>query len=152
MQKFIAFQPASEVFSAVMPGAGLLGLPSRNFEQLETALAQGLQESHLQKLQQSTSLPQKAIAALAGISYETLNQYRQKNKALQNAPSMRLYEFARVFERAIEVIGNQQQANAWLNEPVLALAGNTPLETMKTALGTERVMQILERLDDGAYS
>jgi putative toxin-antitoxin system antitoxin component (TIGR02293 family) len=136
---------------AVMPGANLLHMHARNPLELEQSLARGLSPDALQALRDATDLTLETIADIARISYESLNRYRKNAKPLPVEPSTRLYEFARLFERTLEIIPDRAQAQAWLREPVLALGNRSPLETLTSSLGAERVMQILERLEDGVF-
>ena len=147
-----AFIPPVSAKQAVLPGARLLKLRVRNALELERALERGLSTGSLEALREATNLNLETLAAIAQISYESLNRYRKSAKPLPAQSSARLYEFARVFERTLEVIPDREQAQAWLHEPGAAFAGRSPLETLASSLGAERVMRILERLEDGVYS
>ncbi len=151
LQAYRSFTPPSTQ-NAVLAGAGLLQLSARNALELEALLERGLRPEALQTLKEATDLSFQTLASIARISYESLNRYRKSGKALPPEASTHLYEFARLFERTLEVIPVPSEAQAWLREPVLALGNRSPLETLGSSLGAQRVMQILERLDEGVYS
>ena len=54
-----------------------------------------------------------------------------------------------VVGRAIEVIGNKDEALRWLNSPVRALNYATPLSLLDTPQGTKDVLTVLGRLEHG---
>jgi putative toxin-antitoxin system antitoxin component (TIGR02293 family) len=150
IQDHAPYTPASAVFDAVLPGAKLLKLKARNVSQLERELDKGLSMKTIESLAAVAQVSLKSLAPILGLGYSTLITYKRKSERLNPEQSARAYHFARILERATEVIGNEAQQ--WLSEPVLALAKRTPLETLHSTLGSERVLQLLERLDDGVYS
>jgi Antitoxin Xre/MbcA/ParS C-terminal toxin-binding domain len=54
-----------------------------------------------------------------------------------------------LFERAIEVLGNEQNAMRWFRSKVKGLGYNTPLECIKTVRGRQDVEAMLDRIGDG---
>lgn len=54
-----------------------------------------------------------------------------------------------VVERAIEVIGDRDDALRWLGTPVRSLNYATPISLFGTAKGRESVLQVLGRLEHG---
>jgi putative toxin-antitoxin system antitoxin component (TIGR02293 family) len=58
---------------------------------------------------------------------------------------------ARLFERAVEVLGSEQHAQKWFQSPVKGLGGKTPLEFADTEPGTQAVEAMLDRIEDGVF-
>src|SRR5260370_14903414 len=54
--------------------------------------------------------------------------------------------FDRVLERAMEVIGNQEEALRWLGTPVRALNCATPISLLRDVHGQNAVLAVLSRL------
>jgi putative toxin-antitoxin system antitoxin component (TIGR02293 family) len=148
----VTFSPPSAVYEARLPGTTLLKLKARNLQQLEEALNKGLSIKVLDSLAEKAGVDLKTLASLLGTGYSTLKTHKRTKGRLSPEQSAKAYRFARVVERATEVIGSEEDMRAWLRDPVLALAKRTPLETLTSDLGSERVLQLLERLDDGVYS
>ena len=56
-----------------------------------------------------------------------------------------------VINRAIEVIGDRQEALRWLGTPVRALGFRTPIATAATRDGQKNVLAVLDQLEHGVY-
>ena len=54
-----------------------------------------------------------------------------------------------IIERAIEVMGNKDEALKWLNSRVRALNYATPLSLLDTPKGQKAVLAVLGRLEHG---
>jgi putative toxin-antitoxin system antitoxin component (TIGR02293 family) len=53
---------------------------------------------------------------------------------------------------ALEVLGDENRANAWLNAPMPSLSYQTPISLLKTESGERRVRNLLNCIDYGVYS
>jgi putative toxin-antitoxin system antitoxin component (TIGR02293 family) len=58
----------------------------------------------------------------------------------------------RVYANAVEMIGDEERAIAWLNTSNRALAREKPLDQLDTDMGTRTVEDILGRIAYGVYS
>jgi hypothetical protein len=54
-----------------------------------------------------------------------------------------------IINRAIEVIGDEQQAMRWLGTPVRALDYATPISLLHDAPGQSQVLRVLTQLEHG---
>ena len=54
-----------------------------------------------------------------------------------------------IVERAIEVIGNREEAMRWLGTPVRALDYATPISLLHDPAGREQVIAVLTQLEHG---
>ena len=64
-------------------------------------------------------------------------------------PKMRI---SNLYDRAIEVLGDQERAEAWLKAPQKALGMKTPLQYADTEIGAREVENLLGRLEYGVFS
>ncbi len=55
----------------------------------------------------------------------------------------------RVFARAEEVIGSEEEAGRWMYEPNRALQGKSPFDLLHSDAGIRKVEQILGRMELG---
>ena len=60
--------------------------------------------------------------------------------------------FARVSEKAEEIFGSQEKAEQWLNLPNALLNGSSPAQVIKNSFESEKVMDILSRIEYGVFS
>lgn len=111
------------------------GLPRRTVDNLAHALGMSVGE----------------IARLLPISLRTLQRYQNK-QLLDKDLSDHLIQITKVFARAVEVFGTQQQAALWLKSPIMALGNVRPIEMLDTSTGAELVTTILGRIEYGVYS
>jgi putative toxin-antitoxin system antitoxin component (TIGR02293 family) len=58
----------------------------------------------------------------------------------------------RVVAQAQDVFESANPAMSWLKRPNRALAGHAPIDLLDTDAGTERVVELLDRIEYGVYS
>ena len=66
--------------------------------------------------------------------------------------SDRLYRLAHITALAINVLGTEQNAKEWLGSAQYDLAGEIPMDTMKTEIGAREVEDALNRLKFGIFA
>ena len=95
-----------------------------------------------------------AFEKAMGISLRTLQRRKREDspKRLSLEQSGRAWKFAELLEEAIEVFGNQEDAEAFFNRPALGLNQRLPIDLLSTPAGTELVETHLERLKYGVYA
>jgi putative toxin-antitoxin system antitoxin component (TIGR02293 family) len=58
----------------------------------------------------------------------------------------------RLFNRAKEVFGTDENTRGWFNARILALGGKTPLEYAQTEPGAREVENVIGRIEHGVFS
>lgn len=86
------------------------------------------------------------------IPRRTLSHRKQKGQRLTLEESDKLSRITRLTTRATETFGSQEDAALWLREPNGALAGQAPLDLLRSGEGAVLVEQILGRIDHGVYT
>ena len=56
-----------------------------------------------------------------------------------------------VIERAIETIGDQEEAMRWLGTPIRALGYVTPISKLSDEAGAREVLAVLDQLEQGVW-
>ena len=128
-----------------------LGLKAARLAQVVARVEQGLSAQALHRLMDALDIDVEAAAALVGASPRTLAR-RRKSGRLTPEESDRLYRLARLFERAVEVLGTGAEARAWLKAPQWGLGGAVPLDYAKTEPGARAVETLLDRIDYGVLA
>jgi putative toxin-antitoxin system antitoxin component (TIGR02293 family) len=77
---------------------------------------------------------------------------RKTAHRLSAGESERLVRLARVATRAEEVLGSMNKARIWMRTANRALGGASPFERLANDLGLEAVLDLLGRIEDGAFS
>ncbi len=80
---------------------------------------------------------------------ERTAQRRKEQGTLTVEESDRLARIARVTQRAVDALGDTEQARDWLRRPNRALQGMEPLELLGTDAGAELVSDELGRIEYG---
>jgi putative toxin-antitoxin system antitoxin component (TIGR02293 family) len=60
--------------------------------------------------------------------------------------------YARLFNRASEVLGGHEAAAKWLRAPALAFNRESPLDYADTEIGAREVEALLGRIEYGVFS
>lgn len=132
-----------------------------NIEQLQIsladAIAMGLPIEAIVRVKKVAGLSDEQMAQIVGMSRRTLSRRIQqgkidKTKRLTPTESDRLYRLARIIARAVDVFGDEREAQNWLKEPKNALSGQTPIETIKTEPGVQQVDLLLGRIEQGIFA
>jgi putative toxin-antitoxin system antitoxin component (TIGR02293 family) len=90
---------------------------------------------------------------VAGISFRTVQRFSAtSNKLLSREQSGRVWKFAEILARAIEVFGTREEAERWLATPAIALDQHRPVDLLASPVGIEMVEQLLGRLKFGVYT
>ena len=121
---------------------------------LHTVVAQiraGLPATTIQFLQRQIGITNSQLAATVNIPGRTLSR-RAREGRLHSDESERVVRIARLFIRAVQVLGDNDRARQWLKTPKRALAGVTPLEYADTEPGAEEVLNLLGRLEHGVFT
>jgi len=113
----------------------LLGLRSFDTPTLHKKVEQGFAFSALLKILRLMALPMQVLADLLFIPPRTL-QRRKAAGRLEPDESDRLLRLSRVYGKAIELFeGNNRSALDWLQSPLKALGGASPLSRAWRARG-----------------
>jgi putative toxin-antitoxin system antitoxin component (TIGR02293 family) len=99
-------------------------------------------------LQKSDSF-EKAI----GISLRTIQRHKESPaKSLSPEQSGRAWKLAEILAKATAVLGSQEEAERWLQQPAMGLDQRRPIDLLATPAGVEIVEDFLGRLEYGVYT
>jgi len=102
-------------------------------------------------LQDELGLSKSELAELAQISTRTLNR-RKERGFFSPTESERLHRFEALLKAAERVLATRDDAREWLQTPVRALGGYSPLRFAKHETGAREVFDLLGRLEYGVFS
>ena len=130
----------------------LLGLHDFDTPTLHKKVEQGFAFSALLKILRLMALPMQVLAEILFIPPRTL-QRRKVSGRLEPDESDRLLRLSRVYGKAIELFeGDNRAALQWLQSPLRALGGASPLVMSKTEPGAHEVERLISRLEYGVFS
>ena len=125
---------------------------TNNLNEMISMIKKGLPAETVVTLSTSLDMSIKATAELTNIAESTLARRRREKGKLRASESDRVVRIARLRDRAVVVLEEEQRANRWFKTPLKALHGCTPLEYAESELGAQEVMNLLGRLEHGVFS
>ena len=123
-------------------------LPQR---ELIEAITKGLPAVVARELAARLTVTMAEMAGLLRLTPRTM-QRRLEDGSLELAESERLWELARLFFRATEVLESEAAAVQWFKSPIQALGWATPLSLAHSAVGLRELENILGRIEHGVFS
>ncbi|MCF8248047.1 MAG: DUF2384 domain-containing protein [Saprospiraceae bacterium] len=85
-----------------------------------------------------------------GLSLKTLQRYAQEAKSLTPREGEAILKLEALYKKGIEIFGNREEFNSWLEQPAFGLGGQVPLELISMSTGIDLVMDELVRIEFGA--
>jgi putative toxin-antitoxin system antitoxin component (TIGR02293 family) len=110
----------------------------------------GIPLEKLGEFSTSTGIAMKDLLEVV-IPPRTLKHRRQRNERLSQNESDRLVGVARIYELAVKVYGNKDDATEWLVTPKRRFDGQTALSMLRTSLGATAVEEFLIQIDEGMF-
>jgi putative toxin-antitoxin system antitoxin component (TIGR02293 family) len=115
------------------------------------SVRRGLSTQVFKSVAASLGFSDREFAGVLKIPNRTLDR-RLKHDLLSPDESDRLARVANILKRAQKVFGNMEKARDWMNTPLSAFEGETPLQRADTSIGANQVDDVLGRIDYGVYS
>ena len=128
-----------------------LNLISTEKNELIRKIKKGLPISAFEKIQRELEISADTLASTVNIAGRTLAR-RKKEGRFQPDESERVLRIASLFDRALQVLHNQNLVKLWFKSPQKALGGKSPLEYADTEPGAREVEDLLGRLEHGVFS
>ena len=114
------------------------------------AVEQGIPLSALEEFAASSGIAMKDLLEVV-IPPRTLKHRRERKEPLNLDESDRLARVARVYELALRVYANKEDATEWLVTPKKRFEGRTALSMLRTTVGTMAVEEFLIQIDEGMF-
>lgn len=95
----------------------------------------------------------QTVELAVGISPRTYYRRRKDTaKPLSREQSGRVWKFAEILGRATELMGSQEAAERWLEEPAIGLDQRRPIDLLSTPAGVDTLEAHLTRIEYGVYA
>ena len=132
-----------------LPGAGSHFLSALRFslESVET----GIPVETMTNFVSASGVELKDIYEIV-IPARTLKHRRSRRESLSRDESDKLARLVRVFDQAVSVFGEAEQARKWLNTPKKRFDDRTPLHMLRTDFGGRMVEEMLGQIDEGMFA
>jgi len=142
----------TEAIADVLGGRRVFGKTVKKPDDLAQLVRKGLPASSVTALAEKLDMGSTVLSRKLGIPQRTLTRRLSQGSRLTAAESDRTVRFARLYARAVEMIGDERKAVEWFRTPNRALGGERPVDQLDTDPGTRMVEDVLGRIAYGVYS
>jgi putative toxin-antitoxin system antitoxin component (TIGR02293 family) len=113
------------------------------------AVRAGISFNEFEKIVSNAPFSLAEWANYLQLSERTIQRAQKEKKSFQPIQSERIVELVMLYEYGIEVFGDKENFNIWLNSKSIALGGRTPKELLDTMFGVGMVKDELGRIEHG---
>ena len=96
-------------------------------------------------------VPVQVVRDMVGMHSRAFSRRVQSKAPLNKPESDALYRLLRIHQVAVEALGDARKANAWLQQPSIALEDQIPLSLLDTDLGSHAVEEALRKVQYGIF-
>ena len=114
-------------------------------------IRKGIPREAVDQVLKKTCVSRNQLSQILHISTRQLNRY-EHNERLSAEQSGFLYEFSRVYVHGLDIFGDRDTFERWLQRPQMALGGQIPLTLLDTTEGFRMVNDLLAQVEIGFYS
>jgi putative toxin-antitoxin system antitoxin component (TIGR02293 family) len=111
----------------------------------------GLSTATLAEFVAASGIPVKDVYDVV-IPARTLKHRRARREPLSLDESDKLARLARIYDQAVRVFGDRDNAMHWLSEPKRRFEERTPLQMLRTDYGSRLVEEMLGQIDHGIFA
>ncbi|MBO9684560.1 MAG: DUF2384 domain-containing protein [Flavisolibacter sp.] len=116
------------------------------------AVRTGISFNEFEKIANGTPFSLVEWANFLQLSERTLQRTQKEKKSFQPIHSERIVELVMLYDYGVEVFGDKDNFNVWLNSTSIALGGRTPKELLDTKFGIGMVKDELGRIEHGVLA
>ncbi len=109
----------------------------------------GISYKDFNKIADDTPFSLTEWANYLQLSERTIQRNQKENKSFQPIQSERIVELSMLYKYGVEVFGDKDNFNIWLNSKSISLGGRTPKDLLDTKFGISMVRDELGRIEHG---
>lgn len=126
--------------------------PRGNVTEVIRGMRQGMSADIVPQVAQRLGLSQEKLFENLRLPRSTMKARLGKNQSLSATEQDRMYRIGRVWDRAVDVLEDDEAARAWINRDNRSLGGESPLSLLDTEAGYELVLDTLGRIESGVVA
>jgi putative toxin-antitoxin system antitoxin component (TIGR02293 family) len=120
-----------------------------NLLEIINVVRTGIEYNVFVKLLDYTPFTMAEWASFLQLSTRTMQRNQKERKPFQPVQSERIVKLSMLYKYGVEVFGDQDNFDIWLNTRSVALGGNAPKELLDTIFGISMVNDALTRIEHG---
>lgn len=91
-------------------------------------------------------------SVILNMSLRSIQRYSKEKKSFDRMQSERILEIGIVYNRGIEVFGDKNKFNLWLDSSNIAIGGTKPKELFDSFFGINLILDELTRIEHGVLA
>ena len=127
-------------------------LDDRNIYSMIDMVKEGVAYSFFQDLNTLCSFTLQEWSAVLHLSERTLQRYKRQKKAFESVQSERILQIVMLYQKGIDVFGDAQKFNIWMQSENLALGKVIPKELLDNSFGIDLLLDELVRIEHGVLA
>lgn len=116
------------------------------------AIKKGIKFSVFTSIAKSSPFSLNEWSDFLNISERTMQRYKKEGKSFDSDSSEKIIEITLLYKYGIEVFGNKEKFNSWLETKNLALGGIIPKELLDNTFGINLLKDELTRIEYGVLA
>jgi putative toxin-antitoxin system antitoxin component (TIGR02293 family) len=124
-------------------------IDDRNILFLIKKSREGMEYSAFNHLQKEIPLKPVVWSKILHLSERTLQRYKKEKLSFGPLYSERIIEVQLLFNKGVEVFGDKDNFNSWLNLENVALGGIKPISLLDNTFGIMMIKDELTRIEHG---
>jgi putative toxin-antitoxin system antitoxin component (TIGR02293 family) len=147
-----SLSPSRKALAVPTPVFSYNSVDDKNILAIIDAVRTGISVSDFEKVTSNIPFSVAEWATFLQLSERTIQRTQKDNKSFQPIHSERIVELVMLYEYGIEVFGDKENFDIWLNSKSIALGGRTPKELFDTRFGVNMVKDELGRIEHGVLA
>lgn len=128
------------------------GTDDNNVLAIIDLVRQGISYKDFNKIAGDTPFTLTEWANYLQLSERTIQRNQKEKKYFQPIQSERIVELSMLYQYGVEVFGDKNNFNTWLNSKSIPLGGRTPKDLLDTKFGMSMVKDELGRIEHGVLA
>ncbi len=127
-------------------------LGSRSIISLINTVRQGIQFSAFMSIVTKSPFNISEWSAFLHLSERTMQRYKKEQKSFDPIHSEKILEITLLYRKGLEVFGDTDRFNSWLNSTNIALGNIKPKELLDNTFGISLLKDELGRIEHGVLA
>lgn len=127
-------------------------MDDKNAFSLISAIKDGINYSFFERLAKNIPFTLREWSAFLHLSERSLQRYKKQKGTFNAVTSEKVIEITMLNKYGIEVFGDQNNFNVWLNAKNVALGGIKPKEILDSSFGIQLLKDELTRIEHGVLA
>lgn len=131
------------------PAVSYGSIDDRNILSIIDMVRRGVKYSHFLQIAKNSPFKISEWSSILHLSERTMQRYESENSAFDPIQSEKIVQITMLNNYGVEVFGNRNKFNIWMDSESIALGGIKPKELLDSNFGIELVKNELGRIEHG---